>query len=298
MAHALISFPKILALFSTRASEFIKQVILILSRNLTPDDFGLFVFGSLSHKRDNVNIENGTSDVDLLVIMADNSSMKKTWQELNALEQVFFDPGYQKADIVSRILHVVERQTGMHENIFLTEERDFRKARFSIIFKTSKIVSKLLAPSNIVMGSALCHITFIFGNKNFEEGIKQLQASIKREKYLIFDLLKSLLMNTMLALGGIFLLPLTSKATRYAIEATKWSMYAATYSIICERPSKEIQRRFFKRVGISSAFLDRWLHLSRNYVPDTTFTIRAFVNVVKIHVLGFKIKKRMNKFPC
>ncbi|HME55952.1 MAG TPA: hypothetical protein VKM55_27360 [Candidatus Lokiarchaeia archaeon] len=292
MVLTLISFPTILDTFPARASEFIRRVIMILSRNLSPDDFGLFVFGSLSHNRDTVNIENGTSDADLLVIVADHGrgSMKKTWKELNALEQVFFDPGIQKRGIVASILRAVERQTGMHENIFLTKLSDFKNARFSSIFKTNEIISKILAPSTIVMGSALCHMTFVFGNKEFDASVKQMHASLKRENELLTDLFKSLLMNTVLTLGGIFLLPLTPRATRYAIEATKWSLYAATYSISGERPSKKIQRRFFKQIGVSPAFLDRWLQLSEHYVSDTSFTLQALWNVIKIHCLGFKIK--------
>ena len=212
-------------------------------------------------------------------------------KDMNVLEQVFFDPDSNRRGIVASILHAVERQTGMHENIFLTKKSDFEKARFSSIFKTNEILSKFLAPSTIVMGSALCHMTFVFGNKAFNGVVKRLHESIKQEKDVFSDLVKSLLMNTMLALGGIFLLPLTKKATRYAIEATKWSMYAATYSIIRERPSKNIQRRFFGRMGISPAFLDRWLQLSNNYSPDTRFTMQTLGNVMKIHALGFKIKK-------
>ena len=98
-------------------------------------------------------------------------------------------------------------------------------------------------------------------------------------------------MNVVLAMGALVLLPVTKRATRYAVEATKWSMYAATYSMIGERPSKPSQQRFFSRLGVNDAFLKRWMQLSQYYEPDTKFTFGALWNVIKIHALGFKIKK-------
>jgi len=279
--------------FPGHVNEFIKQVIKILQSSMLDDKFAVFVFGSLSHKRDHASIKNGTSDVDLLIIIKDDSStqLHYLWRKLNTLQRKFFDAEQKKTSVVSHILQAIERQTGMHESIFLAREKDFKDVRFSNIFKTNKFLSKILAPSNIVIGSALCHITFVHGNKDIENTVKAMQASIGTEEHILPDLIKSLLMNTLLSLGGIFLLPFTKRATRYAIEATKWSMYAATYLMIGERPSKPSQKRFFERLGIASAFLNRWLRLSIVYEPDTRFTIIALINILKIHAMGFKIKK-------
>ncbi len=275
------------------AVAFIKRVIVILEKHIPSTSYALFLFGSLSHARDKANLVDGTSDVDLLVIVQDEvaSQARKALPELNALQQLLANNVSKRRGIVPSILQVIERQTGMHESIFLSRERDFKDVRFASIFKTNKILSWLLAPTNIVFGSALCHMTRVHGNEAIEAAVRAMQSTFRHEKHVLPDLVRSLLMNAALAMGASVLLPLTKRATKYAVEATKWSMYAATYSMVGERPSKPSQRRFFSRLGVSAAFLGRWMQLSRHYVPDVKFTLATLWNVVKIHALGFKIKK-------
>jgi hypothetical protein len=279
--------------FPRPARNFIKQVIKVVEKYIPCTSFALFVFGSLSHKQDKADCVNGTSDVDLLVIVKDDvfCKAKNAWAELNSLQQFFFMNGTKNRGIVASILRVVERQTGMHESIFLARERDFKEVRFARIFRTNKIISGLLAPANIVFGSALCHMTRLHGNDDIETTVRAMQSTIGSEKHILPDLVKSLLMNVVLSIAAIVLLPITRRATRYSIESTKWSMYAATYLMIGERPSKPNQQRFFAKLGVNAAFLDRWMQLSKAYQPDVTFTLVAPWNVLKIHALGFKIKK-------
>ncbi len=275
------------------AAEFIKRVIIVLEKHIPSTSYALFLFGSLSHAWDKANCVDGTSDVDLLVIVADDvaSQARKALPELNALQQLLANNVSKRRGIISSILRVVESQTGMHESIFLSRERDFKDVRFARIFKTNRLLSWLLAPTSIVFGSALCHMTRVHGNGDIEGSVRSMQSTIRHEKHLLPDLMRSLLMNAVLAMGSAVLLPLTKRATRYAVEATKWSMYAATYSMVGERPSKPSQKRFFSSLGVNAAFLGRWLQLSQHYVPDVKFTLATLWNVIRIHALGFKIKK-------
>lgn len=274
------------------AKDFIQRVVRILEKHVPSTSFAIFLFGSLSHASDKVNCVDGTSDVDLLVIVKDDVSTaaRDAWVELNALQQILGNH-VSRRGIIPSILRVVERQTGMHENIFMSRESDFKNARFSKIFRTNKILTWLLAPASIVLGSALCHMARVHGNAEIEGSVRAMQATIGKEKHILPDLVRSFLMNVILALGAMILLPVTNKATKYAVEATKWSMYAATYLMIGERPSKASQKRFFERLGIDANFLDRWMELSQNYTPDVKYTVKTPWNVVKIHALGFKIKK-------
>jgi hypothetical protein len=275
------------------ARIFIKRVISIMEKYIPNTSYAVFLFGSLSHARDKANCVDGTSDVDLLIIVNDDvaSEARKAWPELNALQQLLANNVTKRHGIIPSILRVIERQTGMHESIFLSRERDFKNVRFSSIFKTNKILSWLLAPANIVFGSALCHMKRVHGNEDIEVAVRSMQSTIGHEKHVLPDLVRSLLMNVVLAMGAVLLLPVTRRATIYSIEATKWSMYAATYLMIGERPSKPGQKRFFSKLGVNATFLDRWMKLSQHYEPDVKFTLATLWNVLKIHALGFKIKK-------
>ncbi|MEX2718376.1 MAG: hypothetical protein Q6353_010140 [Candidatus Sigynarchaeum springense] len=275
------------------AAAYIKRVIKVLDKYIPSTCYALFLFGSLSQAMDNADCVDGTSDVDLLVIVKDEVAgrARKALPELNALQRILPNNVVSRRGIVATILEVIERQTGMHESIFMSKEQDFKAARFASIFKTNKILSRLLAPTSIVFGSALCHMTLVHGNGAMENSVRAMQSTTRRKKDLLLDLVKSLLMNVILAMGAIVLLPLTKQATRYAVEAVKWSMYAATYSMVGERPPKPSQQRFFSKLGVNAAILGRWVQLSRHYVPDLKFTLATPWNVIKIHALGFKIKK-------
>ncbi|MBN2153498.1 MAG: nucleotidyltransferase domain-containing protein [Candidatus Lokiarchaeota archaeon] len=274
------------------ATAFVDRAIRIVERHIPSAAYALFLFGSLSHARDGADCVDGTSDVDLLFIVKDgcDEAVRDAWPELNALQQHYFDDVGTRRGIVPAILRAVERQTGMHESIFLTRERDFKEARFSRIFTTNKILSRLLAPTSIVFGSALCHMKRIHGDAAFDGAVRSVKAAVGVGKSLLPDLARSMLMNAALVMGAVVLLPLTKRATRYAVEATKWSMYAVTYSMTGERPSKPCQLRFFSGLGVSPAFLGRWLELGRRYAPDVKFSLAALWNVVRIHALGFKMR--------
>ncbi len=255
-------------------------------------EYAIFLFGSLCKGTDFSRGKNGTSDVDLLVVVNDGvpeERMKRAYKALNALEMAVFHDRERKG-IVQSVLHVIERQTGMHENIFMTRHGDAMRVDFTSMFRTNKVISKLIAPTNIVMGSAMSCIAFLHGNPSLSP-VKEVLRRIGQEKHLYPDLIKSLVMNIVLSLGACVILPLSAKATKYAVESVKWSMYAVSYTLTKKRPSKRAQQRFFVRAGIPSGFMTRWFSLSQHVSRDPLFTLEALWQVLRIHALGFRTRK-------
>ncbi|MHA1679550.1 MAG: hypothetical protein ACTSUE_00990 [Promethearchaeota archaeon] len=279
-------------LYPATARKFIFHVIRLVQGILSRERYSLFIFGSLN-TRDHSRSEDGTSDVDLLLIIDDDVPQKingRLWKVLNSLEYHYF---YRMdKTLVGAILRSVERQTGMHENIFIVKRKDFLNLRFSRMFRTNRILSSIFAPKTIVIGSALSHIEYIAGKADAMEIISQVKNKIGTGDYFLLpDVIKSILMNVVLSLSSIFLLPLSKRSTRYSIEAIKWSMYATTYYLTGSRPKKDVQKRVFEKLGIPRHFLNTWLYLSEHYARHVRFSLNSFRNVLRIHCLGLRIKR-------
>lgn len=291
----VIRDPALPAWYPGVARGFLLHVLRILATRLDASEYGLFAFGSINSMADASRYSaRGTSDVDTLVVVADKVAKavrKDTWKVLNAVERAWFDGGNGKGvkALLAIILRCIERQTGMHENVFMCTERAIREASFARIFRTNKLLSRLLAPTSIVTGSALSRVRFLHGNDQFAGMLDAVRTRAMVRDDLVVDLVKSLVMNLALALGGIVLLPLTARATRYAIEATKWSMYAVTFTLAGTRPSKVRQAGFFIASGIDAPFVNAWLRLGRSYRPDARFTLAAPVRILQIHALGLRL---------
>lgn len=284
--NSLMGYPK-------NAATFIKETIGYLDEKFSRENYALFIFGSMV-KKDYTRGTKGTSDVDLLVVLNENIEKKeitRAWNHINAIEIRIFSPK-KKWGIIPRILRAVECQTGMHNNLFITTLADLKSLDFSRIFHTNKILTNLIAPNNIVLGSALTKITLLHGKKELAEKLGPIKKNLEKKGISSFQLLKSLLMDAVLSFCSIILLPVTKDATRYSIEATKWSLYSTTYALTRERPSKGLQAKFYKKLGVSPRFLNLWVRLSRSYTRDARFSVQAFFTSFQVHILGLKLLEK------
>jgi predicted nucleotidyltransferase len=277
------------------AKRFINGISKIITMSgMRANQYGIFVFGSVLSGTDYAGSGNGTSDVDLLVVLDDQvgrATIDRLAKKMTAYERAYFTtPG--KASIVSGILNAIERQTGMHRNLFIALEKDFVTRNFSAMFGTNPVVSKVLAPSNIVMGSALQRMACLHGCERFTELASKLHDYEVGRTDLVPDMFRSIVMNACLSLGALVLLPFTPRATKYAIEAIKWSTYATTFYITRKKPTKRWQAKFYAKLGLSHEFLNAWLYLSKHYATSPLFALGSFYNVLKIHASGLRLKIR------
>jgi predicted nucleotidyltransferase len=293
LSIAIESFPE-------NAKRFINGIAKIITASgLQADHYGIFVFGSLVSGSDYAGSGTGTSDVDLLVVVDDQvgrATIERLAKKMKAYERAYFD-AHKSRSIVAGILDAIEHQTGMHRNLFIATERDFAGRNFSSMFGTNPVVTKLLAPSNIVMRSALHQMACLHGCKRFTELASRLHDYETQSTDLFTDMLRSIIMNACLSMGAYVLLPLTPRATKYAIEAIKWSIYATTFYITRTRPTKHRQAHFYAKLGISREFLLAWLALSRRYATSPLFVLRSLYNVLKIHATGLRMKARFQAAP-
>ncbi|MHA1370968.1 MAG: nucleotidyltransferase domain-containing protein, partial [Promethearchaeota archaeon] len=273
---------------------FLDRVVQVLECSVN-HNYAIFVFGSLQTK-DHSSGKNSTSDIDLLILFPDNIPEHKI-AELNILlrplEYKYLNV-YNACGLVSRILMQVEQQTGMHKNLFLTREEYLIKLNFKKIFGTNSFLSYLLAPKSIVLGSVLSKITPLKIPKGMESTISAIntaRARLGSKRITFLEFVQSTVMDVILSLSSLFLYPITKRATRYSIEAFKWATYSMTYALIGSIFSKSTQVKFFVKLGFKKNDFKRWLDLSKNFRPDPVFALKTPLNVLKIHLAGFKYKK-------
>jgi hypothetical protein len=143
--------------------------------------------------------------------------------------------------IIEKILHKVEKITGMFVNYFICNINAFNKGNAIEIFSVSHFLGKLLAPMKIVIGSALLKHEIFFGTVNKQKW--------EFEKLKVFEVVKSLIMHVLLILGSLIIAPISKSGRKYVLEACKWSLYACFYYMFHKTPTiqKSLNSRGFMK---------------------------------------------------
>ena len=159
------------------------------------------------------------SDLDLLVVLDDGcceEDVKAVWSRLSWLGRSPRPKG-----VLGHLFWSLEKATGMFHSPFVCREKDLKDLDFRRIFGTSQVLTALMAPSEIVLGSVLRTCKVIYGSLP-----KGLSPPARREA---LQLLRNLVVCFSLAFGASFFCPITDLALKYVLEALKWTVYAVSY---------------------------------------------------------------------
>ena len=253
----------------------------------------VLLFGSLAnaHLHPAQSFEN--SDVDLIIIFSDSHV---SHHQIHQREDIFkaIEIKYELAkypySIVSKILRVVEKTTGMYTSHFLCLQSDWDKRNFSKIFSTYRIFTKILAPINLVLDSVKSNTFTIYKN-----GVLDASSHGKNTSYSSLEVLKSTIMNLILYFGGITMLPFGPHNFRYILESYKWSLRASYFIIFKKQDPLPKIVEFFKKEGIRPDTLKRLCHHRNSKKPsllDWRFIIKVPGEIIKIHALGFRLPQK------
>ncbi|MBS7249277.1 MAG: nucleotidyltransferase domain-containing protein [Candidatus Freyarchaeota archaeon] len=225
-----------------------------------------------------------SSDFDFLVVLSDGVTDKQVERVNSLLEglEIKYALREEKFSIPGKVLRAIERSTGMFESHFVCRKNDFLRADFSRIFNTSCLMSKLLAPSPIVLGSVLGRIKKLYG--------EDLHLKVAVPKPTPLTVIKSLAMNLLLSLFSLILYPFSSRANKYEMEAAKWSIMASYYYLKKRSPTLTQATNYLTKIGISKTYLKRLLKLRNNYHNDIHFGLATPLQILKIHTKTLKQK--------
>ncbi|MFX0086628.1 MAG: hypothetical protein ACFFAU_13235 [Candidatus Hodarchaeota archaeon] len=241
----------------------------------------VILFGSLVNEPSK---QSSSTDVDLLVIVSDSCSkfdFKQIKQSLLKLENRFF---YRFRKKESAFFSTgLQRATGMFINIFTCRFSDFKKRKFNRVFNVNPIVGTLLAPQNSVWISLFKKHKIIYGRNVFQnwKTVPKISSS---------DLIKSFIMNSLLALGALVFFPIHKQVIKFSMEAMKWSLF--TWSNFNNLPVMPLEQIIVLFIRDSSLIENRAIHdfmlyrekkSVKNYLP-----VLSLLFVLKMHVSIFR----------
>jgi predicted nucleotidyltransferase len=251
--------------------------------------YSILLFGSYARGEYNAN-----SDCDLLIILKDEFFENKPDSFLSKLEQIFLSLEFKhqlkfkRSNLISSILNVVEKTTGMFVSHFLTRQSAWEKQTFHKIFNVNQLMSILLAPGDIVLKNMSNSYIVLYG-ENPKTRFKS-RIGFRQE-------FKSLLMNEFISVCSLAIYPLGKTSIKYSMEAFKWSI-RNSYLYMFDKPAelKKIMK-FFKETGISQKVFDKFMRLRSQFYPDISFALKCPWLALKIHTTAFKYRKLYHKFP-
>ena len=255
--------------------EYLNSVTNFLERNYVDKFVSIILFGSLVNKEKRLK---KTTDVDILVIMRDSCSstdFKKIKRSLSKLESRFFS---QNRGHESLFLKGLQNATGMFCNFFVCRFSDFKKRNFIRVFGVNSIMGALLAPQNSVWLSILRQHRIIWGENVFKEW-KTLPTITKS------DLIRSFLMNWLLATGALLLYPFYSQIAKFSMEAMKWSLF--TWMNFHHQPMSTLTQTFTRFGGYASTMelraLQSFMEYRKNGKTGNNFALLAWIFVFQLH---------------
>lgn len=228
----------------------------------------VIVFGSLLD-----GVTSPLSDVDVLIVLksGDKGAVKKAAAALRGLEKA-----KRPSSFIERVLDAVSVKTGMFKSFFVCREEDLRKGDFPSIFSLSRAMSTLLAPSKLVLGSALDGAKIVYGEAKLPP--PQSPSSLQ--------LVKSLAMNILLSTAALLIAPLTEEATKYSMEAVKWSTMASYYYVFGKR--LPVNKLPLSLEGWMRKHATRFAHLRHNYRRDPYMLALTPLFTLAVHLLALR----------
>jgi predicted nucleotidyltransferase len=235
--------------------------------------FGSYVEGEVSKH---------LSDVDMIIVVdgkLDKKLIKKASNLIKILE-LKYGISNNCYSFFDKFLHALEKGTGMFISHFICKYDDFVNGNFSGIFSTNRILSKVLAPSEIVLATFQKKAQTIWG--------KDLLNEMRKPKITIIQLIKSCYMNFLLSVGALIISPFSKKAIKFSMEAVKWSLHSCSFCATGESKAVEKEGKNFIKNGICEKHIKRLISLRKKMATDIRFVLKTPITVLKIHQTTLK----------
>ncbi|MHA1214635.1 MAG: nucleotidyltransferase family protein [Candidatus Hodarchaeales archaeon] len=269
-----------------KVNDYLENVISYLKRNHPSRVLSVVLFGSFAGRKDE---KKSVSDVDLLIIIDNKCSIDEKDEiirGLYSLEKRHF--GYTISSSNS-FIKGLQKATGMFVNNFVCYYDQIVNRDFCGVFGVNRAVSKLLAPSTSVWISLLRQHKILYGKDIFKDWNYPLRMNIN-------DLFKSFLMNTLLALGAIFICFVYESSVKFSMEAMKWSLFTwRNYHRLDMTSPNDIMKRYVQVMGHTDKMLVNGAQLFIKYrttcIIEKNLSIFALFFVFKIHT-GLLAKNR------
>ena len=267
---------------SPKARKYIGESIGLFLKNKI-DLLSLIIFGSAIKGEYQPDL----SDVDLIFVLNDKTSKKAKAHISEGLSELEYKYSLRKRNgsMVDTVYKRAEDMTGMYVSHFVCYRRDFLSAKFSKIFNLNLFLCKIFAPTDVVWASVIKSASTLWGENLL---IKTTFSEIKKNQ-----IKKSKRMNLVLCFAALITYILHPDATKYAMEAVKWSLQTCYFSYTLEPATTTKAVSFFSHRGYKQPLLEELIKLRRNYRTSFRFVRKSFKVIRDIHNKTL----RENDFP-
>ncbi|MEX0568320.1 MAG: nucleotidyltransferase domain-containing protein [Candidatus Njordarchaeota archaeon] len=260
--------------------RYIQDAVNVSKKILGDNLLSIVLFGSVVR-----NEVSKISDVDILIVVKEyNKQAEKLEQILKVLslkyELIFVPKGF-----FGRLFYALSSTTGMFRPAFVTDIKSIKKWRFQRIFRVSKIMSRILAPRESVKFTIMRSYKVIYGIDPFE--------NIKIEEPSFVEIIKSFLMNILLAICSLVLLPFHRETYKFVYEAVKWSMFNYAYVSGRRISINRLSQFFIKPIKHG---IEHFITTRTNGKLSPGLLIYSIPAILKIHLTSLnelKIRKSM-----
>lgn len=259
--------------------EYLDSVTHFLERNYNNELVSIILFGSLVNKEEKLTT---STDVDLLIITRDScpsTDFQSIKRSLFKLEKRFFS---YLEDHESLFIKGLQNVTGMFCNFFICRFSDFKNRNFNRVFNVSSIMGTLLAPQNSVWFSLLRQHRIIWGESVFKTW--KTSPTITKN-----DLIRSFLMNCLLATGALLFCPFHAQMAKFSMEAMKWSLFTWKNFYHPKKTLTQTIARYIKRASmVERQALQSFMKFRKNKKISKYFSFQACLFVFLLHKSLFR----------
>ncbi len=259
--------------------QYLTDVIRISRVMLKDNLVSIILFGSAA--RNEVSI---TSDVDILLVVHkyDRTTIRleKIIRSLSLKYGLIFIP----RGFFGKLFYALSQATGMFRPVFIADETSVKNWKFFRIFKVSRLMSRILAPKNAVKYTISRSYKLLYG----KDIIKQLHVDPPS----LGDVIKSFLMNLILAVCSVVLIPLHRETYKFVYEAVKWSLFNYAYASQIAPNIMELSGKFKNPIRRG---MYHFLYTRNNGKLSPGLLLYSIPAILKIHIASIKQIKSNRK---
>lgn len=265
-----------------RARDYINEVVEI-AVGQENDVVSIVIFGSVAKG----GFTQGTSDVDVVVVLADDAlrgRRKEINRQLMALElkHGLRERPRSKAEFAYRI---IDRRAGLFLSHFVCYKHDLLAGNSARVFDVNPLADLLLLSTRIGFASIVTSAKTVWG----EDLLKEVRILPITKWHLLMNCLAYLSLNAL----AFLTFPVHPNSTRYAMAALKGSLHSCYFCYNLKSATIELEINFFtKKLGEPST-LAELLSLRQDYRSTFRFVRRCFSTIMRLFIMT----ARENRFP-
>jgi predicted nucleotidyltransferase len=242
----------------------------------------IIVFGSATTG----GYKSGVSDIDLLVIVAENTSrqQKKEIQEEELLLEIAYGLKKNSSSVKGAVASFIEKKGGNDLSCFVCTEKELLTGNLSAIFNLNR--AEALFIDRIVFANIVSSAVTGTG--------KDLLPGIAIPPILSTDLVKAFFGFFSFQLLTLLLYPFLPDATKYAMGTLKRALHCSYFYCHSQSAALEKEIHFFHSQMQTPAFIDLQ-KLRDNYTPSIAFVFHSFLLLPRLFLFAFRFCKPLKK---